>query len=124
MRILLIFFLVFITNIGFSQNSHKDVIIGSWTLISSDIIHPTYCSPNRDPTSNTGQQFVFYKHNGFILSHSEKNEEGIIKGIWKIDIENNLIISVDDQRLELKIRFKNGKLYLRNTMVELEFERT
>ncbi|GEM_PF-4756732 len=124
MRILTLIFLVFITNIGYSQNSNNNVIIGSWTLISSKLIHPTICSPFRDPTDYTGQQFGFYKHNIFILSPLKKHEEGIMTGIWKINNENNLIIRIDDQIIKLKIRFRNGKLYLSNTLVGLEFERT
>ena len=123
MRSLLILFLIFICNIGYSQSSYKDIIIGSWILKSSVIVHPYICGPGRDPIANTGQQYIFYKLNDFIYYPNEKHREDIIKGTWKINNENVLIINSNEDILEFKIRFYDSRLFLRNAVVELELEK-
>lgn len=123
MRTSVIIFLFYIPTIGYTQTDYDSQIVGSWILVSTEWIHPTICFQGEEPTANKGQKWIFYKNNDFIFFPSKKGQENTINGTWKIKSDNILLINSKEGNLELKIRFYNSRLFLRNTLVELEFER-
>ena len=123
MKSLLLSFLVFVCFLGYSQNLNQESLEGSWTLISSHIVHPSICWPGRDPKAGAGQKFTFYKLGDLLYHSQERKENDVHKGTWKINHGNNLTITLNDTELKYKVRFVDSRLFLRNGIVELEFKK-
>ncbi len=123
MRTLLFLFLIFSSNIGYSQSDYQRDIIGSWTLLSERYTNPLICLPNEEPTKNNTLILIFYKFNDLIIYSRKQDQESITEGTWEINDDNHLIIKSKEIIIEMKIRFSNSKLFLHNTDVVFEFEK-
>lgn len=109
---------------GFTQNEAKDALIGTWSVLSVRIVHPTICVSGLEPKPTPNPIFTFYKLADVLCYEYNSSGQHIRKGTWKIINQKELIIQLKGIEHLFKFRFSNSQLIIRNTMAELVLIKT